>query len=235
MTLNELYNEIVTEIQKTDSISQAALDKVCMLFFAGDPNQIDRREFSDNPAQIMLKYLKDNSIPDHHTLELTNETLPSGNEYLSAVSLIPGIGFPGDALSAMTTSCQMASSILVLLDFKLRIDHHLGLTYDKAVRPDETLNEQLQETLAAGEKEGTFNVKSSEHDPVNNPDHYTSGGIECIDYLKAKMTPEEFIGFLKGNVIKYMSRANCKGSTDQDYRKAQWCQNKLIETLDEAA
>jgi hypothetical protein len=69
-------------------------------------------------------------------------------------------------------------------------------------------------------------------DMVNNPPHYTAGGIECIDYLKAKMTPEEYCGFLKGNVIKYMSRANHKGSGEEDIRKAKWYQDKLVEFFD---
>lgn len=67
-------------------------------------------------------------------------------------------------------------------------------------------------------------------DPVNNPAHYTSGGIECIDYLRAKLTPEEFRGFLRGNVLKYMSRAGMKGDVIEDYRKAAWYLSRLIET-----
>lgn len=55
-------------------------------------------------------------------------------------------------------------------------------------------------------------------DPVHSPSHYTSGGIEVIDVLRAKLTPEEFRGFLKGNVIKYMLRAEHKGGA-QDYKK----------------
>ena len=68
-------------------------------------------------------------------------------------------------------------------------------------------------------------------DVVNNPKHYTEGGIEVIDYLKAKMTGEEFIGFLRGNVMKYVSRAGKKDDVVQDYEKARWYLNKLIETL----
>ena len=55
-------------------------------------------------------------------------------------------------------------------------------------------------------------------DPVHSPSHYTSGGIEVIDVLRAKLTPEEFRGFLKGNVIKYMLRAEHRGGA-QDYKK----------------
>lgn len=62
-----------------------------------------------------------------------------------------------------------------------------------------------------------------------NPDHYKVGGIETIDYLEAKMTPEEYQGFLKGNIIKYLSRSRYKGTEAQDYKKALWYCNKLAE------
>lgn len=68
-------------------------------------------------------------------------------------------------------------------------------------------------------------------DPVNNPAHYTYGGIETIDYIKAKLTPEEFIGYLKGSVIKYTSRAGKKIDTIQDLEKAQWYMNRQIKEL----
>lgn len=54
-----------------------------------------------------------------------------------------------------------------------------------------------------------------------NPDHYKGGGIETIDILRAKLSPEEFRGFLKGNAIKYLTRAEKKGGPE-DYAKAAW-------------
>lgn len=54
-----------------------------------------------------------------------------------------------------------------------------------------------------------------------NPAHYRHGGIDTIDYLRAKLSPDEFRGFLKGNIIKYLSRAEWKGGGD-DYAKALW-------------
>ena len=68
-------------------------------------------------------------------------------------------------------------------------------------------------------------------DPVNSPAHYTVGGIETIDYIKAKLSPEEFIGYLKGNVIKYTSRAGKKQDTIQDLEKAQWYMSRQIKEL----
>jgi hypothetical protein len=54
-----------------------------------------------------------------------------------------------------------------------------------------------------------------------NPDHYKSGDIQPIDYMRAKMSEEEFRGFLKGNAIKYLSRAEMKNGKE-DYEKALW-------------
>ena len=69
---------------------------------------------------------------------------------------------------------------------------------------------------------------------VNHPQHY--GGdttYEVIKVLKAWLTPEEYIGFLKGNVIKYDARSAKKGSMLEDVRKAQWYQNELAVALAE--
>ena len=54
-----------------------------------------------------------------------------------------------------------------------------------------------------------------------HPEHYKSGGIETIDYLRAKLSPEEFRGFLRGIALKYLSRAEMKGGAE-DYAKAAW-------------
>lgn len=66
-------------------------------------------------------------------------------------------------------------------------------------------------------------------DLVNQPPHYTVGGIETIAYIKAKLTPEEFRGYLKGNVLKYASRANHKNNPTQDIDKMVWYAHALQE------
>ena len=60
--------------------------------------------------------------------------------------------------------------------------------------------------------------QKSKNDPVNAPSHYT-GKIECIDYLRDKLTKEEFTGFCMGNVLKYSSRWRKKDGL-QDLKKA---------------
>ena len=59
-----------------------------------------------------------------------------------------------------------------------------------------------------------------------NPDHYKAGGIEVIDILRAKLTPEQFEGFLMGNVIKYTFRCKMKNGAE-DLKKAAWYSSML--------
>lgn len=56
-------------------------------------------------------------------------------------------------------------------------------------------------------------------DNVLQPKHYMQGSHECIDEIEAMLSPDEFRGFLKGNVIKYRYRANLKNGKE-DLAKA---------------
>ncbi len=65
-------------------------------------------------------------------------------------------------------------------------------------------------------------------DPVEKPIHYAASSVECIDAIEAQMTPEEFRGYLKGNVVKYLWRERKKGGKES-LKKARWYLNKLID------
>jgi len=65
-------------------------------------------------------------------------------------------------------------------------------------------------------------------DMVNHPKHY-DGPCECIDAIEYSLTPEEFVGYLKGAAFKYMWRHNYKGVPCEDMSKATWYLNKLGE------
>jgi len=57
--------------------------------------------------------------------------------------------------------------------------------------------------------------------PVLAPNHYTHGGIETIDFIRAKLSGEALRGYYLGNIIKYMSRAQFKNENGlEDYAKA---------------
>lgn len=52
--------------------------------------------------------------------------------------------------------------------------------------------------------------------------YYDAGGIETIDIIKAKLTPEQFEGYCLGNMIKYSCRMNHKGQFDRDNDKVNY-------------
>ena len=64
------------------------------------------------------------------------------------------------------------------------------------------------------------------NDPVN-PKHYTDMAISPIEYID-----KNNIGYLEGNVIKYVSRYQNKNGIE-DLKKARWYINFLINKLGE--
>ena len=67
-------------------------------------------------------------------------------------------------------------------------------------------------------------------DNVHHPNHYTQGGIECIEAIKASMHPHGFQDYCKGNVIKYIWRYRDKGGSE-DLAKAQVYLTWLIDSV----
>ena len=71
-------------------------------------------------------------------------------------------------------------------------------------------------------------------DAVYHPQHYTSGGLECIEAIKASMPTDGFCDYCKGNILKYIWRWRYKGGV-QDLRKAMVYLDWLIKAAEEAA
>lgn len=65
-------------------------------------------------------------------------------------------------------------------------------------------------------------------DLINNPDHYTAGGIETIDFIEAKE-----LSYGLGNAVKYISRAGRKDSELEDLKKARWYLDREIKRLED--
>lgn len=62
--------------------------------------------------------------------------------------------------------------------------------------------------------------------------HYASKAVQPWTAMEAWMTPEQFVGFLRGNAIKYLARADDKGGLD-DIKKARHYIEKLVEFSEE--
>ena len=61
--------------------------------------------------------------------------------------------------------------------------------------------------------------------------YYQVGGIEVIDIIKAKLTKEQYVGYLLGNTIKYSTRLNWKSDSAKDAKKlaeySEWLEVEL--------
>jgi Protein of unknwon function (DUF3310) len=80
--------------------------------------------------------------------------------------------------------------------------------------------------------QGYKTINIVKQDNVNSPKHYTTGGIETIDYIKAKLGHEGTINYCMGNVMKYTSRWQDKNGKE-DLKKAQWYLNYAINMMEE--
>ena len=74
------------------------------------------------------------------------------------------------------------------------------------------------------------NVQQCSADRVLHPPHYTQGGVECIEGIKAALG-DEFPAYCQGNVLKYVWRWNHKGGVE-DLRKAQVYLGWMIEAAE---
>jgi len=66
-------------------------------------------------------------------------------------------------------------------------------------------------------------------DEVNKPPHYNKGKVECIEAIEAMLTPEEYLGYLRGNSFKYRWRFRYKKEAHSDLLKAQWYDKKVLD------
>lgn len=67
-------------------------------------------------------------------------------------------------------------------------------------------------------------------DRVNHPSHYCTGGVQCIEGIKAALG-EGFVDYCQGNVLKYVWRWKLKGGVE-DLRKAQVYLGWMIEAAE---
>ena len=101
--------------------------------------------------------------------------------------------------------------------------------YPPVEAPKRAIDETLMKVyLDMAEAEMNPFDDDEEQDVVNNPDHYYTGNIECIDAIEESMSSVAFKGYLKGNCMKYLWRYDYKGKQVEDLQKAQWYLAKLL-------
>lgn len=71
------------------------------------------------------------------------------------------------------------------------------------------------------------NEAMNKPDMVNHPPHYVNGNIDCIDAIEAALGHEQFIGYLRGQIIKYTWRLGLKDAAEQEAGKLAWYAARL--------
>ncbi len=66
------------------------------------------------------------------------------------------------------------------------------------------------------------------NDIINKPAHYTQGKIEVIDFIE-----DQKLDFRAANVVKYTCRARYKGKELEDYKKARFYLDRLIQEMEQ--
>ena len=107
---------------------------------------------------------------------------------------------------------------------KLNLDKALTMSKPSAVSlTKSSIKEELMSLSVANRIKMLQMAKLHTEDVVNHPPHYKVGGIETIDFIEAKK-----LNYNLGNVIKYITRADHKGSRNEDLKKALWYLNREL-------
>ena len=125
-------------------------------------------------------------------------------------------------------SCCLLDKFSDACNFNRWSDDKLAIAYDHVYKNSEA---RLDGSHLKDEE-----VKMDEiiPDMVNHPQHYTQGGIECIDALKAATVGKRGIeAVCVANVIKYLWRYEEKNGIE-DVRKAKWYIERLLKELEES-
>ena len=126
-------------------------------------------------------------------------------------------------------SVMLSYGILIEENGKLRA---VGDTYKSRVEFNGRLSKKRKAKKEIRIVRRPVPVDTPASDPVNHPSHYKVGGIETIDFIKAKLTGEQLKGYYLGNLLKYLSRAEYKNGSE-DFKKAQVYLQWLTELEDQ--
>lgn len=137
----------------------------------------------------------------------------------SSNDLIEEVPAPGDAGPAPEPEIPLTETAIRLLPD------------EPEESPTDALQREVIRQTPVVEDTPFFDDEPPAADPVDHPPHYTAGGIECIDAMRAMLNEEEFIGYLRGNSFKYRWRFRHKGGAE-DLRKAEWHEKRLLEIVD---
>ena len=95
-----------------------------------------------------------------------------------------------------------------------------------------TDGQEAREVRRRGAQIEKVNGKLDTYNNVNHPSHYNQGQTECIDAIEAMLSVEEYIGYLRGNSMKYRWRFRYKNGFE-DLKKAEWYEKRLTKFMED--
>ena len=125
-------------------------------------------------------------------------------------------------------SCCLLENFSDACNFNRWSDDKLAIAYDQVYKNSEARLDGIHL------KNEDIKTDDNIPDMVSHPKHYTQGGIECIDALKAATVGKRGIeAVCVANVIKYLWRYEEKNGIE-DVRKAKWYIERLLKELEES-
>lgn len=70
-----------------------------------------------------------------------------------------------------------------------------------------------------------------EYDEIHHPAHYEKDGMQVIEVLRAFLTEEQYIGYCRGNQLKYLLRMFDKDTPTKNVGKSNWYGERLEREL----
>lgn len=123
---------------------------------------------------------------------------------------------------------QLIHNLQELVDKHVPINGGIIFTQENWKALKEVLN-TFDNEIREEEKRHNLNALSPQGEQVNHPKHYQGSKYECIDVMADVFGKEKTAVFCELNAFKYQWRADKKGASLQDKKKAIWYLNKYIE------
>ena len=102
----------------------------------------------------------------------------------------------------------------------------------KSETEKERVDRRIKTILApgAGCRDDCYREPETDKDPKAR--YYDAGGLETLDIIKAKLTPDQYKGWLLGNLLKYSCRANFKDQMARDIEKVAFYSAEMFKILE---
>lgn len=128
----------------------------------------------------------------------------------------------GEIAEALDLSVKAVYNYRMLIkkkNIQLQAMNDVESQFDKA----EKIHKLSMGRMGRIRMQASFSREGGTVDNVNHPSHYKVGGMETIDFIEAKK-----LNYNLGNVVKYIARAEHKGSYAEDLQKARWYLDREI-------